>query len=281
MQLKRRSYTASFKTKVVAYSEEVNTHTGRKNGNRNAAKLYGVNESQVRKWKANIDALRATDGCKGALRSAQPKWPDLEESLRKWVIEQRKKKRKVSTIQIRLEAKRMAAAMDIMNFKAGSGWCNRFMQRAGLSVGATTSIGQHPPENAIDLMDSGQKRSTRHHYNDKIKTGGEKTDFTVVLGVTADGRFCPPKVIFKRKTISKDTPPEVVVKANCWGWMNEVLMTDWIETCWMARKDPATSPEQAVPVLDSARCHLTLKAKEALRRRTKIVVIPGGLTKNL
>ncbi|CAJ0593045.1 unnamed protein product [Cylicocyclus nassatus] len=54
-------------------------------------------------------------------------------------------------------------------------------------------------------------------------TGGEKTNFTVVLGVTADGNFCPPMVIFKRKTIPKDTPPGVVVKANCRGWMIEVL----------------------------------------------------------
>ncbi|CAJ0609843.1 unnamed protein product [Cylicocyclus nassatus] len=42
-------------------------------------------------------------------------------------------------------------------------------------------------------------------------TGGEKTNFTVVLGVTADGNFCPPMVIFKRKTIPKDTP----VSAAC------------------------------------------------------------------
>ncbi|CAJ0602390.1 unnamed protein product [Cylicocyclus nassatus] len=207
---------------VVAYSEEISTHTGRKNGNR-AAKSYGVNKSQ-------------------------PKWPDLEESLKKWVIEQREEKRKVSTIQIRLEAKRMAAAMYIMNFRAGSGWCNKFMQRAGLSdignMGEVPVTFDMPGKYTVDRKGAQDITITT--------TGGEKTNFTVVLGVTADGNFCPPMVIFDRKTIPKDTPPGVVVKANCRGWMNEVLMTDWIETCWMARKDPATSPEQSVLILDSA-----------------------------
>src|SRR5438105_4021685 len=61
-------------------------------------------------------------------------------------------------------------------------------------------------------------------------TGHEKTNFTVVLTCIADGTKLPPLVIFKLKNIPRGNfLPEVIVRANPTGWMNESKMLYWIE----------------------------------------------------
>ena len=61
-------------------------------------------------------------------------------------------------------------------------------------------------------------------------TGHERTSFTVVLTCMADGSKLPPLVIFKLKKVPKGNfPPEVIVRANPTGWMNESEMLFWIE----------------------------------------------------
>jgi hypothetical protein len=61
-------------------------------------------------------------------------------------------------------------------------------------------------------------------------TGHERTNFTVVLTYMADGTKLPPIVIFKLKNILRDNfSPDVIVRANLTGWMNENEMLYWIE----------------------------------------------------
>ncbi|CAJ0602651.1 unnamed protein product [Cylicocyclus nassatus] len=184
------------------------------------------------------------------------------------------------------------------------------MRRADLSMRASTSVGQHITANADELIanfrsfvkaeittipeDLGNMDEVPvtfdmpGRYTVDIRgtqdvgiagTGSEKTNFTVVLGVTADG-ICPPMVIFKRKSVPKDTPPRIILKANAHGWMNEELMHDWVEE-WMGSEHPAKSPEKALLILDAACCHITMEAKKAIQKRAKIAVMPGGLTKYL
>jgi len=51
-------------------------------------------------------------------------------------------------------------------------------------------------------------------------TGHERSNFSVVLCITADGSKLPPMVIFKRKTVPKGCNSKDVISANEKGWMN-------------------------------------------------------------
>lgn len=59
-------------------------------------------------------------------------------------------------------------------------------------------------------------------------TGNEKTRFTTMLAITADGRKLPPYIVFRRKTLPKDTfPPGIHVRAHESGSFNEDITRDW------------------------------------------------------
>lgn len=67
-------------------------------------------------------------------------------------------------------------------------------------------------------------------------TGHEKSHFTVVLVSCVDGTKLPAMLIFKRKTLPKDIfPPIVVVQENTKGWMDEEIMTVWLDRCFSRR----------------------------------------------
>ena len=67
-------------------------------------------------------------GRKRANRRGIEKWPTLEENLYKWILEQRKVGRSVSTVKIRLQAKLLAKEMDLKDFKGGVNWAYHFMR---------------------------------------------------------------------------------------------------------------------------------------------------------
>ena len=55
------------------------------------------------------------------------------------------------------------------------------------------------------------------------------THFTVLVACMADGTMLPPYVIFKRKTMPKDTfPPGLVIRVQEKGWMDQHLTMDWL-----------------------------------------------------
>jgi hypothetical protein len=112
-------------------------------------------------------------------------------------------------------------------------------------------------------------------------TGHEKTNFTVVLTCMADGTKLSPLVIFKLKKIPKGNfPPEVIVRANPTGWMNENEMLYWIENVWIKRA--MLSNPQSLLVLDSFSAHIVNSVKRRFcEKNTNIAIIPGGLTSRL
>jgi len=56
-------------------------------------------------------------------------------------------------------------------------------------------------------------------------TGHKRSNFTVVLCITADGSKLPPMVIFKRKTVPKGcNSKDVIISAYEKGWMNSEVM---------------------------------------------------------
>jgi transposase-like protein len=113
-------------------------------------------------------------------------------------------------------------------------------------------------------------------------TGHEKTNFTVVLTCMADGTKLPPLIIFKLKNIPRGNfPPEVIIRANQTGWMNEQEMTYWIEKIWTKRAARLSNPRSLL-VLDSFSAHIVDSVKNRfMEKNTNIAIIPGGLTSRL
>ncbi|VDO38002.1 unnamed protein product [Haemonchus placei] len=113
-------------------------------------------------------------------------------------------------------------------------------------------------------------------------TGHEKSNFTNVLGVTAAGEKLKPMIIFKKKLMPKGQfPPDVIVKTNEKGWMNQELLKEWIVEVWNKRENHNSDPDRSLLIFDSARCHVTDEVQQVWQQYSKIAVIPGGLTKIL
>lgn len=140
----RRTYQADFKLKAIQYAEE--------NGNRAACREFGINESLLIKWRQQKDALKTTKRIKKAFRGKKASWPNLEEQVEEWVLEQRATGRGVSTISIRLKAKTVADQLGVTDFQGGPSWCFRFMQRKQLVIRARTSLAQRLPQGWEEKM---------------------------------------------------------------------------------------------------------------------------------
>uniref|UniRef100_A0A8C4ZMM1 HTH CENPB-type domain-containing protein n=1 Tax=Gadus morhua TaxID=8049 RepID=A0A8C4ZMM1_GADMO len=114
--------------------------------NRAAAREFGVDESQVRRWRASEETLGRQKGTARAVgRGQKCRWPELEQRVAEWVRAQRVAGRAVSTVGIRLTSGVVAHDMGLTGFKASPSWCTRFMRRNGLSARARTAAGQKLP----------------------------------------------------------------------------------------------------------------------------------------
>jgi len=56
-------------------------------------------------------------------------WPELEMDLKKLLIEERSKGRRVSIVRIRLKAAETVNQNRITDFKGSTRWCFKFMKR--------------------------------------------------------------------------------------------------------------------------------------------------------
>ena len=306
----RRSFTAAFKLEVVQYAEE-------NGGNMAAQRKYGVSEKVVRGWRKQKDVLRQMKKTKKALRGNKARWPDLEDQLESFVLEQRAACRALSTVQIRLKAVEMAKTLNIQNFNGNATWCFRFMKRKNLCIRTRTTLAQQLPadhnekitlfrrfvreqidkhkltsDNIVNMdevpltFDIPMNRTVDVQGSSSITirtTGHEKSHFTVVLACTASGKKLPPMVIFKRKTAVKaKLPSGVVVHQNEKGWMDNDTMNLWLSTCYSKRPGGFFRQSKSLLVLDSMRAHISEITKERIKATSSIpAVIPGGLTKVL
>ena len=59
----------------------------------------------------------------------------------------------------------------------------------------------------------------------------------------------------------------VVIKVNEKGYMNDIVLQEWVEECWIQRLNPSIEPSESLLIFDSARSHLTDDAKAALKER--------------
>lgn len=131
---KRRAYEAQFKLRVIEHAAE--------NSNRAAGRHFNISESMVRKWRKQESLLRQVRKTKRSFRGQKARWPELEDRLAQWVVEQRAAGGSVPTVNIQRKAKAIAEEMDIEHFGGGQTWCFRFMRRRGLSVPARTTVAQ-------------------------------------------------------------------------------------------------------------------------------------------
>ena len=135
--VKRHAYEAAFKLKAIRHAVE--------HGNRAAVREFNVNESMVRKWRKQEGALCQVKKTKLSFRGLKARWPQLEDKIEQWVIEQRTAGRSVSTVSIRLKATAVARDMEINDFQGGPSWCFRFMKRRHLSIRTRTTVSQQLP----------------------------------------------------------------------------------------------------------------------------------------
>ena len=307
--VKRRSYTAGYKTEVLKYAEE--------HGNRAAGRHYNISEKLCRDWRKQKGKLQSMKKTKKADRGSKPWWAQLEDLLEDWVLTQRAACRGVSTCQLRLKATTIADELDITGFRGGPTWIRRFLRRKSLALRARTTMCQKLPADAQDKLVSFRQfvttTVTDHDVtNDHIvnmdevpltfdipmtttvekkgsksvtiqTTGHEKASFTVVLGCCASGDKLPPMLIFKRKTAIKEKlPAGVIVSNNEKGWMDQEQMLKWINMCYRRRPDGFFTSKKAILVMDSMRAHITDISLETIKNTNSVpAVISGGLTKLL
>lgn len=79
--VKRHAYEAQFKLQAISYAVV--------NGNRAAAKEFTFNESMVWKWRKQENELSQVKKTKQSFRRNKARWPQLEDQLEPWIIEQR------------------------------------------------------------------------------------------------------------------------------------------------------------------------------------------------
>ncbi|GFU97735.1 pogo transposable element with KRAB [Trichonephila clavipes] len=137
---KRVSYTADFKLNAVEKANEV--------GNREAARFFNVDESNIRLWRRNKTNFENCDRRKRADRRGKPHWSELEAEINKWILKERDDGKAVSTVNIRMKARVcvIARKMNIVNSSGGSPWCYRFMKRNNLVVRSRSTVGQKLPD---------------------------------------------------------------------------------------------------------------------------------------
>jgi hypothetical protein len=110
-------------------------------------------------------------------------------------------------------------------------------------------------------------------------TGCEKLGLIVMLAATTDGRKLPPLLILKRKTLPKSEAflKDIVIRSQEKGWMMEVLMLEWLEVIW-SRRPGAFLNQPSMCALYAFKGHVTDSVKDQLqKKKTKLVVIPGGM----
>lgn len=308
----RSSYSVEFKLRVVEHAKT--------NSLRRTAIHYGLNETQVRRWKKDSDNLQEIAAAvpaksrKHFYKNRKAKYRVLEQEIKAWVLEKRSAGHQISGTRIMLQARKFAMERDISEFKGSPKWVYNFMKRNNFVRRATTSTGQKLPDdweikaaafrgfvsrNKEDLpldrianmdevpvtfdLPSNFTIEKRGTSDVKINTtGNEKAKFTVVLCATADGGKLPAYVIFRRKTIPAiKVPPNIVLSANSKSCMDSVETQLWAEKIWNKRKNTFFD-KKGLLILDSAPGHKKDTTLDKFKKmKTTIAMIPGGLTKKL
>ena len=125
----RIAYDAAYKLKVINFAEKSN--------NCEAARKFGVAESNIRLWRKNKAELQEMPESKQCMRGKHSFYPKLEKDLVEWVKNQRKEGFNVTSRQLKLKAKKLSnnnVKYGVSkSFKFSNGWCQRFFKRHSLT----------------------------------------------------------------------------------------------------------------------------------------------------
>jgi len=117
----RKSYSSGQKLEVVSFAEVT--------GNRQAAKIYQIDESCIRKWRGQKELLECINQERGTKRKPNLHWPELEAELRNWVNAQMDTGKLLKPSEIKAQAIQLAKERNIDNFKGTSSYIFKFMER--------------------------------------------------------------------------------------------------------------------------------------------------------
>lgn len=119
---RRKSYSSSKKLKVVSYAEMT--------GNRQAAKVYSIDESCIRKWRLNKELLIEIDKERGTKRKPNLHWPKLDAELKAWVTEHMNNSGTLlKPSEIKSKSIELAKNLELSDFRGTSSYIFKFMER--------------------------------------------------------------------------------------------------------------------------------------------------------
>ena len=263
--IRMRSYSVTFKLKVIKLAEEKGKHY--------ASKTYGVDRKRVREWCQQKEKLNKLPKNRQRLEGAgKPlKYADIDNKLLEWLSERREAGVRKTGKALKREALRLHRANGSQSFKASCGWYTRFIKRHNLSLRRSTHISQHAKEITDDRTDTFLKyviqMRKQHTYEDKnignmdetpvwydmpgkstlnnigdrdiivSSTGNDKQKITVTLGAYADGTKIAPLVHLPGvRPLPKNEIPAGVVVFMCGSgqklWANETSIKFWLNKLW-------------------------------------------------
>ena len=232
-----------------------------------------------------------------------------DEQILKWILEQRDLHVPVSRESVQEYARKLCGSE--AEFKASTGWLDKFMKRHNLSLRCKTSLSQKLPADLEDKVQSFTQfvKNSRieNEFDDEFiinmdetpayfdlvpnktveqqgkksvivrTSGSEKRHVTVVLAVAASGAVLPTMIIFKGKRALKGilAPNDVIVTVQEKAWVDEAIMIRWVDECLRQY----TNRNRTLLVMDSFRCHIMDSVKKRVRQaNAETAVIPGGCT---
>ena len=138
MPLKRMKHSAKFKLQVIKFTQESN--------NCAAGHEFCVSKKLIHDWRKQVEKLKCMPKNKCSNCGKPCQWPELEDKLLQWIVEQRQSRYIVTCNMIIIKAKAMAAELQITGFLASNCWCRKFLRRKNLVFRQKTKIAQKLPE---------------------------------------------------------------------------------------------------------------------------------------
>jgi len=117
----RKSYSSGEKLEVVAFAEVT--------GNRQAAKIFKIDESCIRKWRNQKQMIIEINQERGTRRKPNLRFPAVESRLKAYVNQKLNEGIVMKPSEIKAESIRIAEEMNIVNFKGTSSYIFKFMER--------------------------------------------------------------------------------------------------------------------------------------------------------
>ncbi|CAF0774012.1 unnamed protein product [Brachionus calyciflorus] len=227
-------YNLAFKLKVIKFAESTSKNK--------ASKAFKVSRKQISKWIANKQKIFDSPGRLTRARVRRDDtamYPDLENELKAWILEQRLLGYVVDGKSIKKQALEISTR-DHLNFRASNGWFSRFLKRSNFVLRRITTSGRDLPSNKFKPL--------------------------IVIP-----RVNPLK--------NYEPPANVIVIYNKNGVFNQDMTLDGVLKRSIAPKIASKDLQKPTLVFDQATCHVTKKVNDYLTiKNINKIHIPKRLT---